>query len=696
MFEELNSKIKTESIRTNIILLVLILLFGVWLLYDFYSKKAVRGGEVVGRVIYKVNEVNRKLGSQALWEDMENNSEIYNFDTIRTDQFSKITVLLNDKSEVLLESNSMVFFNMEKDNLNVDFFQGKMEINSLNTAKGAKNLKIRAGSSEIKLDKGDLKLSKTSDSVVDIDVKDGKAEVKKGKDTIEVKKNEELKIRGNKLKQTKKRIRLLQPINSKYFLTQVDFQEIRFGWEGEEESYFLEIYNTSEKSIKVFSKEIQGYYYVDKLGPGKYKWQVSDSKKENTQSDNFYIVDDNPVSLFTPENGKNFFYTKVPPRILISWSRNQFIPYYKLEISKSQDFLTLEVDRITENESTVIDNLKKGTYYYRVLTKTGFLDSTYRISKVNSFVINERDTPNPPELLNPPRQHSFSEDEPLHFTWKSTENYSAYLFRISKNKDFKPLVEEVKTNSRSIELKKNLEEGEYFWSVQGILQDGKSKIASDIQTFTFNKEVKTIINLKEPGNYLETRDTAVPLVWTSEPKKKNYTIEISKEPEFSKIWKRISSQKTSFILNSLEPGVYYWRVKTQRTTSQVNVFSILKNPIPAVVFPKNNNRVDLSDKDQLKFKWEYVDEAVSYNLELIELQTNKRILKKRNLKKNEFLLDDITIFKTGAYLLKVKAVFGKERGSFSEAGTSKFEIFLSKKIQEDEIKFITPQDVYIE
>ncbi|MCP5497210.1 MAG: FecR domain-containing protein [Leptospiraceae bacterium] len=706
MFEELQSKIKIESKKINLIVFLLILLLSLWLFYDFHSKQAMKEGKMVGRVVYKVNEVNRKLGSQVLWEDVEINSAVYNYDTIRTDQFSKITVLLNDKTEIQLESNSMVVFDMEKDNLNVNFLEGKMQLNSLNVGEDAKNLKIKSGDSEIKLDKGDIKLTKASDSILDIDVRDGKAEVKKGENVREIKKDEELKIRGEKFKQTKRKIRLLSPINSKYFLTQASFQEVRFEWEGddsEEEGYFVEIYNISGRPKRIRYKSIKEKTYLDKFEPGKYKWQVTNSKKEDIQSDNFYIVDDNPVAPFTPENGASFFYLTEPPRILLSWSRNEFIPYYKLEVSTTPDFSKLVTDRLTENESTVVDDLKKGTYYYRILTKTGFPDSAWRISKTKTFIINERSAPSPPELLSPPKDHNFSEEEPLNFAWKSSESYVTYRLQIAKDKEFQSIVEDQKTELRSIRLKKSLEEGRYFWRVQGFLKDGKSKIDSEILSFGFSQYSETQITLIEPKNHFETKETKVQFAWESSPKKDRYTLELSGDPEFKELIKSAASQTNSLVLTPLEPGHYYWRVKVQgnknrSTTSSAGVFSILYDPTPTILFPKDKSKIDLADKEQLYFKWDNVSGAISYELELTELAGNKRILKKSGIKTNEFTLDDISLLKTGDYLLKVRANIAKSNleETISKPGISKFGIFLSKTIKQEDIKFITPENVYIE
>jgi hypothetical protein len=615
--------IQKESRKVNSVVLVIALLFSIWLFIDLRMKYGLDAGEPIGRVTYKVKEVERKFGSHSIWQDIETSSNIYNYDTVRTDAFSKITVELKDKTEIQLEANSMVVFNMNNNSLDLNFIQGSIRLNSLNTdVKLSKGSTIRSGGSKISLAKGQVKVNKESESVMDINVIDGKVELNKGDTTEEIGKNEELKLRGEKVKKVKKAIRLLYPISSQYILTSMPKQTIRLEWEGDLEAYSLEVYKIGRVREKIISKTVQDSSYSPELSTGMYQWYLTNPEKTEVQSDTFYIVDDNPVKQLTPSEADNFLYTDKPPLILVSWRKNQFVKNYKLEVSNVPDFSSIVFSLETENESTILDTLKEGKYFWRVISKTGFPDSPQKISSVRSFTIRKEEP-----SLTLEKQEDKKKDEP----------------KVNPN------------------------------------------IVTKLSTPKYNEEV---------------REKPVVFSWNIQPPQE-VVLEISPSSDFQTITQTHRIKGTFSKGLSFPPGTYFWRLRipvsdTENYFSDSSGFTVIPIPTPHIYSPEHRSKIDILTEKEIVFRWSKLNGAKSYRVEV--LRNGKKRIFKKELSDTELTFDNFTLLKPGAYTLKVTANLLQPDGSSepSKIASSKFTIYLSKKIAKEDIEFKTPEDVFIE
>lgn len=695
----------SESFQVNIGIILTIIFLSIWLYFD-YNSNVEGSGEVIGKVVYKVKEVDRKLGSNMVWRDVDVESNIYNYDTIRTDNFSKVKVILNDKTEIELDSNSMVVFDLSSNDLNVDFLQGQMQLNNTNAeGEKKKNIKIISGDSEVQLDNSEIKLNKNSGSNLDVDVIKGKAQLAKGDNVQNIQKNEQLRIRGEKIHKEKKQFRLISPVNSQHFLTEKASKEIRFAWESDAKNsstYIIEIYNiSSDKAQKILSEKIKKNNFTTRLKPGKYLWKIFDEKKINFETDNFYVVGENPVKLFTPEDETNFYYQSTPPRVLLSWSKNVFVDYYKLEISKVTNFASLSHGLVTENETTVVDFLEEGKYYYRVKTKTGFPDSVQKISKVKSFTINKKALPDPPNPITPSENYRFTPKSKFIFAWNTIPDYSQYQLQIAKDRQFNSIVHNSKTVERSTSLK-DLKEGLYYWKVRGKLTKSDKWIDSNIRTFEIRKKPDIKITLTSPLNQSKIEEGKSRFQWVKVPNIKNYVLEIAKDLEFVEIVKRSSYPKNSAILDLSKPGKYYWRVKAiskygEESKSKTAIFLLIEKPKVKILFPENNSSVDVIDMDNLTFRWEKLSHVLYYSFELKSIESGKTIINKKRLKNNNFIIDDLTILKRGDYVCEVTAKVSRKNSKPIVAipAKSNFKIYLSRRAKKEDIEFETPEEVFI-
>lgn len=697
MFLEIKEKIQRESKKVNITIFIIALLLLIYLIYDLYRERAGTG-DPIGKVTQTTHKVNRKYQFQNVWNHLKLHADVYDMDTVRTDENSKMRILFEDKTEVEIDENSMVVLNFSSGSLNLNLVNGGLNLNSLNS--NGKPVKIKTGDSEIQLGTGAMKVEKTYDSMVNVNVQEGKAEYTKGEIKQEISKNEELKIRGEKIKKSIKKFRVIQPKNSRIFLTSSKQEEIFFEWEGEEENYILEIFSLSGNIKKVLEQKVSSYSFSKELPTGKYSWKLSDAQRADTLTEVFFVADESPVKSLTPPEGSVFYYSEEYPKILFSWNKNEFNPVYQLEISKSRDFVKPEVRFESVNESTVVDSLGEGKYFFRILSKADFSDANPKISRTASFTIRKNQGPSKPELMSPQSGEQVAVKGKLRFAWKPQSEFSHFRIQISKDKSFASVfkVQEIETNT--MEWQDSFSEGEYYWRVEGRVKGTQTWVSSEVRKFTITSTPRAMfaINLDMPANGEEISKESVNFSWKGNLEK-TYILELSDTPNFKNIIKTSSTKKTSQVF-PLSQGDYYWRVKSNveeeyTVYSEVYSFSVLHLKTPVIEIPKSPAEFDVLNTKIARFRWRKLENVLSYTL---EVWNGKEKILSETTKRTEWEMDNLTNYKPAVYTFKLIANAEGKGGKIiqSTPAVLNFKIFLSKSIQKEDIQFKSPETIYVE
>jgi hypothetical protein len=112
-----------------------------FLLYNDYSSSIQTSGTVqIGTITFKKKVAERKYTQQVIWEKVENNTPVYNFDSIRTEAGSLAVINLNDGTAIELEEETMVVLQQSQEGLDIDFEQGAISASTSNS-----NLNIKSG-----------------------------------------------------------------------------------------------------------------------------------------------------------------------------------------------------------------------------------------------------------------------------------------------------------------------------------------------------------------------------------------------------------------------------------------------------------------------------------------------------------------------------------------------------------------------
>jgi hypothetical protein len=698
MFQEIKERIQREARRVNASVSIFALLLLLWLLYDIYRENT-GSGEPIGKVTQRVNKVNRKFNFQSIWNDLKVQAEVYKMDTIRTDENSKLIILFDDQTEIEIDENSMVVLNFSSGSLDLNLVNGGLNLNSLNSS--AKSVKVKSGDSEIQMDKGAMKIDKSYDSMMNVNVLEGKAEYAKGETRQDILKNEELKVRGEKVQKSLKKFRLIQPRNSRIFLTSKQQEAIFFEWDGEEEGYILEIFSLSGNIKKVLEQRLSSNSFSKELPFGKYSWKLSDLQRTETLTEIFYVSDNNPVRPLTPVEGALFSYSDELPKISFSWSKNEFNPLYQLEISKTRDFLSTEVRLDSTSESTVIDTLGEGKYFYRILSKVDATDTTPKISRTHSFTIQKNKGPEKPELLSPKHKEQIALKDKLRFSWKKQPEFSHFRIQISKDSGFASVFKIQETEDNTMEWQESFSEDEYFWRVEGKVKGTQTWVSSEIRNFvvTSSPRANFAINLESPKNGEEIGKDKVSFTWKGNLEKP-YILELSDTTSFQKIIRTIETKKSGQVLPTLDPGEYYWRVKSLveedfTVYSEAFSFYVVNLQAPVIEIPKSPAEFDVLKTKTAVFRWKKQENALSYALEVWQ---DKEKLISESTKRTEWQIDDLTVFQPKNYTFRLVAnTLGREGKIIqTQPATVNFKVFLSKTIKKEDIQFKTPETIYIE
>ncbi len=206
-------KYLTEEKYVVTVLTGLILFFSILLYFHITSGHKKGSNPEIGKIIFKNRKAQRKYDSEVLWEEIETEMKVRNRDTVRTDDGAEAVLVLNDGTEIKLDQKSMIFLDFSDKNLSIDFAYGSVSANK----DSGTELQIKSGETTVEVGKGDLKLSKTEDQALNLEVSKGNAKVKSGNQESNVSNNQAIELKNGKSEIRSLSISLNSPTERKFF-----------------------------------------------------------------------------------------------------------------------------------------------------------------------------------------------------------------------------------------------------------------------------------------------------------------------------------------------------------------------------------------------------------------------------------------------------------------------------------------------
>lgn len=490
--------------------------FGAFLyVKDISIRKVVFGWEdtekleKVGSVIDSQGDLKRKTQKDFEFTKTPTNSEIYNFDTIVTDDQTSSTLRLKDGSEIELGPNTMVRI-VYNESLTVSGFEGSTQIDivsgTINAKKINSDIKIKSqqGNLSLKSNQSHKFRKSTVEQVLKRQIPElAKLKALPAPKPVEqvVKKVEEKKeeIKAPVIKVVKPVIKNIYPVDKIFKIKKIVSSpkiNVNFKWEhhpqdlhskvsifkrGTQQALYTQEFKESlpERNIDYIFKEAGSYYWkIDLIKP--------DSSVALSKRYNFIISDilDQEIELKRPLiGGVEYFSNEYRGEhaddldITFRWVPIPGMDKYLLSIYKDKEkknkilFQSVSGDQFVYKKSKTL----RGAIFYQL---EGRLEGGFRTkSKVGQFGFEFL----PPALAIPKNEIKIDiadlvkNNNQILFTWRKTNFTKHYIFEISLYSDFRKTLLKSRPNDNFTVINQPLQKGKYYWRVTSIGQDLKSE-----------------------------------------------------------------------------------------------------------------------------------------------------------------------------------------------------------------------------
>jgi hypothetical protein len=543
--------------------------------YNLENRKSI------GIIMFKNNNVERKIDGKVVWNKSENNTILYSKDTIRTDKDSSVIIKLNDETEIRIDENTMVMIDLNEKESKIELLKGTLRAIRSSNSKVPLNIKILEKILAI-LEDGDVNLKKTES--VSISVNRGLMKLLYDGKEFLVKLNQFFSINE---KGTVNLLSvapvLIYPEDQKFFVSKEKYLSIDFQWNSNIKNGNSRIEFSSDRNFTTISHSelVSNSSFKKEFGYGITYWRVINTIKGNDEISlerKFTVLKEEEQIVFFPTNNISKTSNEFPKTILFKWKENYLIKDYTIEISKDKDFKDIEKVFTTTQSQIGIELDKEGIYYYRFKVNFNHPDIPSKRTAIQKFELVKNISTNPPLLISPVENSEiiFSNNMKLSliFEWSEKEGNDSYLIQISKDSEFTKMIHEEVVYSNIYFLNKDLKEDEYYWRVK-VLNSKKDILNISLVSKFFVKKENVQILLLSPENNLKfINDKQLPVLkWKSDLKINKFTIELSSDSKFEKVISKYSTRKKLFILSNLTKGKYFWRVTDETSKSKSNIFS---------------------------------------------------------------------------------------------------------------------------
>ncbi|MBN2441775.1 MAG: FecR domain-containing protein, partial [Spirochaetales bacterium] len=440
---------------------------------DITTKVQAGANELIGTVVHKRKTAERKYAGQVIWEGVDNEVPLYNYDSIRTSDQSEASLRLNDGTEIKLNENSMILLVLDKNQIDIQFNQGSIIASRGGTEGDLKKLNIKSGTANISVDKGDVKLSQNKAGDLNFSVLKGGAGIDTGKGITNIGTDQALvltKDSGDVVKY-ELTVKLISPAPDTYHHTPSKKKKMDFSWLAVKGEYsvFFELSKDEAFANIIQKNEVSGTAISVELEKGIYYWRVRavhkiTKKDEFSESRRFTVLWDEPVKLISPADKYTVTYRSALPIIFFKWTKSEIALSYKLVLASDPSMSKVIRTFDTPQNNIVLDSLSKGIYYWRIEKNTGLKDiAGTNPSDIFELNISEKEVTAPPELVYPDNARRFSrallEKQNITFTWKNIPDIREYNFFVSKDEGFKDIVFSGTSRVNFLQLEKNLPNG---------------------------------------------------------------------------------------------------------------------------------------------------------------------------------------------------------------------------------------------
>ena len=598
--------------------------------------------EPIAKITFKYKTAQRKFLDRVIWDRLQQNSPVYNGDTIHTAELSEATIWFDDGTILDLAENTMAqVFKHNDGTLGTDLARGNATVDS--SAEGA-GLTLTTANVNVEVKAGTIlsAAKPVEGESVNLSVQKGEAKLEDGT-AITTEKAVMLTTNadGTAVAGTEAAAVIVQSgfivkepqANQKYLYYTQDTTPVNFSWDtfGDEEktqNIKLTIANDRNFTRGVQEVTAQGLDHLSmNLEKGTYYWRLDAGEEGVTaQSGRIQVIQSLTPNQLVPAQDYSYQYRKKTPSLRFIWTEADSATAYNFAISRSPDMANPVLQQRTSASSIIISTLEEGTYWWQVtpfyvVNRTGLANP----SEIKSFRIEKRGELARPEPLMPANGDFLDKSAGrINISWKPEPEAVQYKVTLSQNVNMTSPIVSRTTSENFITLTKSesnlLKDAEYFWTVSQIDAEGNESEKSEVKSFyalSGNIVQRTIF---PPDGYTIWNPLVTDTRFTW---KTNLTfaqsIEFSRNKEFTDIAFEAKTSNAAYAGVELGEGTYWWRLKAEngsfyRTSpaKKITIVPELNAPIP--LDPTPEKRAVVRPNQEYEFKWQPVDGAEYYRL----------------------------------------------------------------------------------
>ena len=710
---------KRQKLRVSDLLLVLICLavcaISFWFFWkDLNTSTARTDVDSIATIHFKRKISQRKFDDRVVWERLQQDSPLYDKDTIRTSDGAEAVILFDDGTKVDLNENTMIQIAVENDgSVNLSVGGGNIEVDTRASKSESVKLSMGDGSS-VNLEKGSRISAVTNDqtgAASSFTVKDGNAVVSNaagqsqkisGGEAVSIEKNGELSRQSITVTSISKNLRVYKS-GEEVEPVKLSWQAVSDNSKPAEATVKVEVSTDKNFTNIIEEYKAQGSSSIDVLPQtenNKLFWRVyKEDEKEKAVEGVITVVELNRMELTSPLDNSVFSYRKELPTLRFNWNYDEYAESYQFEVSRTQDFAAPVIKESLKTTSYSTAALEKGRYYWRVTPYYSVNSIGYgQASKLAGFEIEEREALAEPALSLPADSAKIvlgDSEQNVIFAWKSDVKNADYTIQLSDNPDFRNVIHSVNSSATTVGEHfniKTLPQGTYYWKVlRASAEDresGNDHAQSAVRSFTVAPYIPGLNKLSWPpdGYAVEQEQLArLGFSWKLASEYKaaglNSVLQIAKSDTFNNIIESQTLSKAEYSGLSLDSGSYYWRVGVvkdgeETAFSEAHKLRVL-NPMaaPKIIQPEEAGKLVVAYETPVDFEWQPVIGADYYKLAVYDAEGN--IIKNEKLTEAKASLELPVESDYLKYRASIQA-FAKETeissARYSEEGAVTFEV----------------------
>ena len=582
--------------------------------------------EPIATITFKYKSAQRKFLDRVVWDQLRQNSPVYNGDTIHTADLSEATVWFQDGTILDLAENTMaqVFLNTDG-SLGADLEKGLATVDSSESSGG---LTLTSENVRVTVKSGTKISAKKAEDSRDINLTVQKGTASLGDQSFTAGKQFLINESG----ETEALLSVTTPLpDAKILHFNDDLCPVDFKWSGKSyENLRLAIADDKDFTIIKETYDVSGKEGDTlNLPKGSYYWKLYSTKNEKeATSGKIQVIQSLKPELLAPASGYSYQFRKKLPSLRFIWSEAASATAYSIRISKNQDLSNPEIETRSASPSIIISTLPEGIYYWQVtpyyVTNRAGLQNP---SDVGTFIINRRGELTPPELCAPSNGDFIDKARnTITLSWNMESEASSYKLLVAKMQslNFPTFTRQTNENYftfRDLEVS-HLEEGQYYWAVTQIDSEGNESGRSEVRSFYVMNgkiEQKTIF---PPEGYVLWKPllTDTRFTWKTNINFAHH-IQVADDSDFNNIVFDSEISSTSYSGMNLGEGTYWWRISTQegnfKSATPGKLFYIVPElPAPHPLRPSLQGKAVVRPNENTLFEWAEDEEADYYRIKI--------------------------------------------------------------------------------